>query len=301
MANWKGRFILKLTGKRISWFKIVPSKGVVVFAAKYSQWKTKKLTLNARNEYIGTPLKGRFSISLYHFIVLGGLGYYFAWFLAHSLKYGFPKDDSGLPKILNFEFLRIVFTFSILWNHFAWRFGFYAHHTYMAVEFFFILSGFLLLLTFRPERTAVDFIKNRWIRFAPLVYFGVVMDLLFERTIDGSKLFADIFFYTRTGLYTENGYNPPSWYVSVLIIVSLFYLYLIKHFKEEVSNLIIAVITVLSSYFVVKYFIIGKAEQIGILNVHQMRGFACIGLGIFVAKIYRIMKDKSVFCWHQSF
>ena len=147
-ADLKGKVRFELKEKEISWFKILPLKGTVISAVKFRAWKTKKIILNGQNEYTGKTLKSRIDIDWYNLIVFAGLGYYFAWFLAHSLKYGFPKDDSGLPKILNFEFLRIVFTFSILWNHFAWRFGFYAHHTYMAVEFFFILSGFLLASIF---------------------------------------------------------------------------------------------------------------------------------------------------------
>lgn len=79
----------------------------------------------------------------------------------------------------------------------------------------------------------------------PLTLFGGLLCLLFEQNINGTRLLSDVFFYARSGIYNGNngnGYNSPAWYLSVLVIVTFFYFYVMKNLKKEIANLIIAVI-----------------------------------------------------------
>ena len=55
------------------------------------------------------------------------------------------------------------------------------------------------------------------------------MFLVFEQQIDVPRLFVTLFFYARTGL-AGDGYNPPAWYISALMIVSGFYFYMMIYF-----------------------------------------------------------------------
>lgn len=283
-----GRVSFKLKGRTVSWFKIDLPENAAVQKTVFRGWAKKKLTLSD-NEYAGKKLYGRISVNLFRFLIIGVLAF---WTAISSIgvfqNRNLPKEPEKLPKMMNLEFLRIVFMFAVVWTHFAdklkiWNVGWYG------VEFFFMLSGFLLVLTFKPEKTTVSFIKNKWIRFAPLTLFGGALWLSFER-VDGTRLLADVFFYARSGIYNHDGYNPPAWYLSVLVIVTLFYFYVMKNLKKEVANLIIAVVAFFAAVYVANY----GSNFKGVINGHLMRGASCIGLGYFLAEIYKLLKDKTV-------
>ena len=284
-----GSVSFKLKGRTVSWFKIDLPENAVVQKTVFRGWAKKKLTLSD-NEYAGKKLYGRISVIWFKFLTIGILAF---WTAMSSIgvfqNRNLPKEPEKLPKMMNLEFLRIVFTFIVVWHHFVdnfkiWNVG------WLGVEFFFILSGFLLVLTFKPEKTAVSFIKNKWIRFAPLTLFGALLWLLFEQNINGTRLLSDVFFYARSGIYNSDGYNPPAWYLSVLIIVTFFYFYVMKNLKKEIANLIIAVIAFFAAVYVANY----GDDFKGVINGRLMRGASCIGLGYFLAEIYKLLKDKAV-------
>ena len=285
-----GRASFKVKGRFVSWFKIDAPADVAIRKAEFRGrgWKKENIRLTG-NEYTGEKLRGRISVIWFKFLTIGILAF---WSAMASISVfnnrNQPKTPEKLPKIMNLEFLRIVFTFGVVWHHFVGNFKIW-NASWLGVEFFFILSGFLLVLTFKPERSFIDFIKNKWIRFMPLTVFGGMAFLVFEQHIDATRLFSDLFFYARTGL-TDDGYNPPAWYISVLMIVSGFYFYMMKNVKKETVNLLIAVFVFFSSVYVVRF----DDKTIGIINGRLMRGVACIGLGYFLAEIYKLLKDRSV-------
>lgn len=281
-----GKISFEVKGKTLSYFKVNVPENTVIKNIQFRGWKKQNIILNAQNEYTGKILRNRISITdWYNLIVLGGLGYYLGWFLIHSLKYGFPKDDPKLPKMLNIEFLRIVFTLIVVIHHLnnnfqelkIWNAG------WLGVEFFFILSGFLLVLTFRPEKTAISFIKNRWIRFAPLVIFGGVLSSLFFDHVRAKYFVESIFFYSYDFDFIKWYYNKPVWYIYVLFWVGIFYFYLMKAFKKEIVNLLMSIITVSSLIYFMRY----NVTTLGIFSGWIMRGSACMGLGYFLAEIYK--------------
>lgn len=287
-----GKTTFKLKGRTVSWFKIDLPENAVVQKTVFRGWTKKKLTLSD-NEYAGKKLCGRISVIWFKFLIISVLAF---WTAMGSIDVfqnrNLPKEPEKLPKMMNLEFLRIVFTFAVVWFHFIGRFKIW-RSSWLGVEFFFILSGFLLVLTFKPEKTTVSFIKNKWIRFAPLTLFGGLLCLLFEQNINGTRLLSDVFFYARSGIYNGNngnGYNSPAWYLSVLVIVTFFYFYVMKNLKKEIANLIIAVIAFFAAVYVANY---GDSFK-GVINGSLMRGASCIGLGYFLAEIYKLLKDKAV-------
>lgn len=283
-----GSVSFKLKGHTVSWFKINLPENAAVQKTVFRGWAKKKLTLSD-NEYAGKKLYGRISVIWFKFLTIGILAF---WTAMSSIgvfqNRNLPKESDKLPKMMNLEFLRIVFTFAVVWCHFISRFKIW-NVGWLGVEFFFILSGFLLVLTFKPEKDFIGFIKNKWIRFTPLTVFGGMMFLVFEQQIDVPRLFVNLFFYARTGL-AGDGYNLPAWYISALMIVSGFYFYMMKNMKKETVNLLIAVFVFFSSVYAVRF----GEKTIGIINGCFMRGVACVGLGYFLAEIYKLLKEKSV-------
>ncbi|MBQ8347648.1 MAG: hypothetical protein IJY17_08630 [Alphaproteobacteria bacterium] len=156
-AGPDGKISFKVKGKTLSYFKINIPEKTAVKNVRFRGWKKQNVTLNAQNEYTGEILNNSVVIDCHNLIVLSCLGYYLGWFLIRSLKYGFPKDDPKLPKMMNMEFLRIVFTLSVVCCHFIGNLKIW-NSAWISVEFFFILSGFLLIDTFNPERTVQNFL-----------------------------------------------------------------------------------------------------------------------------------------------
>lgn len=284
-----GSVSFKLKGRTVSWFKIDLPENAAVQKTVFRGWAKKKLTLSD-NEYAEKKLYGRISVIWFKFLTIGILAF---WTAMSSIgvfqNRNLPKEPEKLPKKMNLEFLRIVFTFAVVWQHFVanfkiWRAG------WLGVEFFFILSGFLLVLTFKPEKDFIGFIKNKWIRFTPLTVFGGMAFIVFEQNIDATRLFSDLFYYACTGITQRGGYNPPAWYISVLMVVSGFYFYMMKNMKKETVNLLIAVFVLFTSVYVVRF-----GDKItGVISGRLMRGVACVGLGYFLAEIYKLLKDKAV-------
>lgn len=288
-TDQNGKVSFTVKGRTVSWFKIDLPEKAAVQKTVFRGWVKKKLSLSG-HEYSGEKQCGRISVIWCSFLSIGILAF---WSVMASISVfnnrNQPKLPEKLPKMMNLEALRIVFTFGVVWCHFAGKLHIW-QASWLGVEFFFILSGFLLVLTFKPEKTVVSFIKNKWIRFAPLTLFGGLLWLSFKHGISAVRLFSDAFFYSRSGIYNSDGINPPAWYISVLIIVTLFYFYMMKNLKKEIVNLIVAVIAFFAAAYASNY----GDDFRGVVNGRLMRGVACVGLGYFLAEIYKLLKDRPV-------
>lgn len=293
-----GRVSFQIKGRTISWFKIDLPGNAAVQKTEFRGWKKQKITLTGQNEYAGKTLNNRVSIkNWYNLIVIGGLAYYFAWFLAHSLRYGFPKDDPGLPKMLNIEFLRIVFTLGIVFTHVAnsccserldiWNYA------GLGVEFFFILSGFLLAYTFNPEKTVLTFLKSKIIRFLPLIIFVSIVRGIFANQINVTNMFSDFLFLPVPGLHYTAGFVNVAWYINVMLWVSLFYFCLMKFYKKETVNIIIGLIT----FFAYTALTSKGWDRLGSINefvkINLLRALGGMGVGYFLKQISDLLKIKT--------
>ena len=138
-----GSVSFKLKGRTVSWFKIDLPENAAVQKTVFRGWAKKKLTLSD-NEYAGEKLRGRISVIWFKFLTIGILAF---WFVMGSISVfnilNQPKIPEKLPKMMNLEALRIIFTFAVLWFHFVDLFKIW-NASWLGVEFFCILSGFLL-------------------------------------------------------------------------------------------------------------------------------------------------------------
>ncbi len=230
--------------------------------------------------------EGRLRISHNWLIGLaaGGIYLYFAGCYVYSLLVKRPTSGTATQKpkkgkLNNIEFLRLYFTFAVMMLHFCTQFGIWTSGS-QGVEFFFILSGYLMALTYKPERTLLEYAQQRYIRFVPLIVIGGLL-------AGGSwSSFEDIFLLQSTGLAYKVSANTPAWYIAVLFWCSLFYLGLMKRIKSQHLVYILGIVA-----FILCLAIVNTPGRHGmfadLLTKRMMRGLGCMAIGIMLAHFCR--------------
>lgn len=181
--------------------------------------------------------------------------------------------------LYNIEFLRIMFTFGVLMCHFRGNVFKLVSGGGLAVEFFFILSGYLLAMTYKRERSILSIAARNWKRFVPLVVFAAAI------CGGGVSSLYGIGMLQYTGLaFISVPNNPPAWYIGVLFWCNLFYLGLYKSTNHHTRNLIIGCIVYIS------YLIISRTgADLYIVNEYiphgMLRGLAGMGMGILLNNV----------------
>ena len=201
------------------------------------------------------------------------------------------KENVSNFKIINIEFLRLVFTLIIVLHHTFKSLGI-ANRGWYGVEFFFMLSGFFLVYTFNNNCLTLDFIRKKIVRFVPLIVVGSFLNILYHQDISISKFLSAIFFMPGTGLFPEHSYLGPAWYLSVLFWVSILYFYIMKNFSPSKRNLIIGILTFIACLIFIRgaslkwgaFTVLGQKDTIeGIILMTLVRGIMNMGIGYFIA------------------
>ncbi len=165
---------------------------------------------------------------------------------------------------------------------------------YSAVDLFFIISGFLLIMTINTKLSVIEFLQKKFIRLFPVIFFMFVFSfILHELHIEGFNKYTNLlslFFMNNIGWTVKKGL-AGTWFISVLVAVSTFYFYIIKHFAKKYSDLII-VLCVLFSYSFLIHALNGSIDR-GLMqwnyvfSAGTMRGLAGIGIGIGIGNLYK--------------
>lgn len=159
-----------------------------------------------------------------------------------------------------------------------------------AVECFFVLSGFLLIITDKADTSFVSYMKNKFFRLSPTIAFCAFVFLVLS-FFDVTKFYFfndlfSVFFINGLGIGTPHGFNgelgnvASTWFVCVLIWVSLFYRYLLKLFGEKVFVFVTFCTVIVTMYWLTEEFY--KILPMGIL-----RGLYSIGAGCLLGLLYK--------------
>ncbi len=144
--------------------------------------------------------------------------------------------------IYNIEFWKIILTTAIIFHHFYYQITGIWNSGWVAVEFFFVISGFVFVLNLNTKKEILEFAYSKLILFLPLTAVtSIGIALCTEFNVQ--RLYADLFLMPLTGLYDNFGFNGPDWFVAVLFWTLLFYFSLLKLLPRNYANLIIGVIT----------------------------------------------------------
>lgn len=213
------------------------------------------------------------------------------WYINRTEKATFSREVTPKDKILNIEFLRVVFTLEIVVHHTMKSLG-VDNRGWLGVEFFFILSGFFLAYSCNKNCSMLDFIHKKIVRFIPLIVAGSLLNILYQQNINVSRFLSAVFFLPGTGLVSRHSDLGPAWYLAVLFWGLIFYFYVIKNCSEHSRNLIFGVLTFFASIAWIHgasvqwgdFQTLGNKGTIGYLfNMSFIRGIMNIGLGYFIA------------------
>lgn len=191
------------------------------------------------------------------------------------------------------EFYRILFTFVICIYHvgFGNKYNIFTHG-YACVEFFCILSGYLLFKTFERkgnELGSIDYLIGRVKRLYPEYIFAAVIAIVFFGIINPDfnlvKVVTELFMVQSVGLFS-GGYNTPTWYISAMLAVSVI-IYGLLSVNRKLFVKVIAPLIVLFGYV----YLFGTAGGLENWSVVQfmpltiLRVFCGMSLGVIVAVI----------------
>lgn len=180
-------------------------------------------------------------------------------------------------------------------------------HGYMAVEFFFMLSGVLMFFSANKEEAlgTFEYTMKKVKRFAPdclllIVYVNlrhmILPALLGRKELDVSWLLQALpesLFLQNIGIYT-GGVNFPMWYVSVLLFGGAF-VYALLRFDKRLTVSIILPMIVLVGYTYI--FSMDKRGRIDSFDLHggiytpMLRGVCGISLGVVLGYIFVLKKQ----------
>ncbi len=106
-------------------------------------------------------------------------------------------------RLYNVDFLRILLVSAIVVHHFYHNLADLWNNGGYAVEFFFIISGFMFNHSFNPSISIEKFLIKKLIRLWPLqAFFSLISGLIRSKShFDLYKYLADFFMLSKTGLY----------------------------------------------------------------------------------------------------
>lgn len=202
------------------------------------------------------------------------------------------------------DFFRIVFILIVCWHHFQFNTKEWIHTGWLAVEFFFILSGFYLYKNYKDkEQTSLDYSKYKIKKMYPHYIFSFIMIFIlciirsiFKNEFDivnyGFSGISEILFLQVNGIFL-GGINYPLWYVGTLI-VSSFIVYECLKQNEKLFLYIILPISLILFFPYVSTIETGL-ETWNVSNgiyIPFFRGLLEIGLGCLVSNIFYNFNDS---------
>jgi len=208
-------------------------------------------------------------------------------------------------KNYSIEFWRFFFMLFICLTHFPGKTVIHLHHAYLAVDFFFILSGLFIYKSSCKQNplSTFDFTWNKIKRFYPKLVLGCILMTLLQPTwlhhtesleeiaVEWQNFINELCFVMNIGVF-GGGKNPPVWYLSSLIVGGSF-LYSFLTYNRKLSLRIFFPIILM-----IVTFIFGKGSNVDLWGVEGwfyrplLRGIAGMGIGILLGHFLQFYKDR---------
>lgn len=216
--------------------------------------------------------------------------------LTHS-----PKDIKKQQKNNSIEFFRFLFMLVLAIWHFE-LINFFKHG-YLVVEFYFILSGFLLYQSFLKRNVGtVQYTLKKIKRFylEYLIAFALIyllnlyymrfsfnslsIEYVFDNVI---RIIPELLFLQDMGIF-RGGFNYPLWYLSVLIVGGGLLYGMLNTSRRITINIILPVLIILvyTYLFSLEKSSLENWDIIACFPLPLLRGMADISVGVLVCHFY---------------
>lgn len=204
------------------------------------------------------------------------------------------------------ELLRFIVCMYVCIHHYAYD---WSPSGYLGVDFFFVLSGFLLMRHFNanendgvsPGKAALQYTRGRYRRLLPHYMFTFLLSVILTQMIAHSVTLPSLISNNLWELlllegagFSDNLMIEPGWYCSSLILAGYLVYFLLKKCKENYLYFIAPVSLLLIWGWMY--------QKIGHLNrwtqydtfvfTGTLRGFAEIGLGCICCQICEKLREK---------
>lgn len=216
-------------------------------------------------------------------------------------------------KFFNIEFLRVFLTLAIVLFHnrisinelnvdlYSFLYNAFANGR-NAVEGFFIISGFLFIITYKESLSLLDFIKKKYIRLSPVIAFStVICAISWLMGVYKFKFIPNImsiFLLNNFGRYWCRGTNVVLWYTSSLFFGLLVFFVIQKYVKEKYRLPVIIGITMGSFLLlqILRHGNYGGYEIVyyNFISVSTLMALAGLGTGIITAYLYKKYSIKDI-------
>lgn len=199
------------------------------------------------------------------------------------------------------EFIRFVFICIIaIWHDNT--LNIFEHS--VVVEFFFILSGFLLYRTYQknaaePIKFAKRRLKRLYCEYSIALIITFFINIIKEHSNEVfiynqiGSLIPELFMVQNIGIF-EGGINPINWYIQVMLIGSIFLYSLLYCNPKLAKNILIPTLALggLTYLFSTGDSVV-RWETNGFIYLPLLRGLSCMSIGILSAWVYIEAKCKS--------
>lgn len=184
-------------------------------------------------------------------------------------------------------FWRVIFTYLIAVHHLLPSFGIHVGW-YVAVEFFSIVSGYLLAehVKNNPDEGAVDFIRKRYLYFLPIIITSALLRSCVDYSYSNwtfsefsARLFSSIpELLILNGFYATGPVNSVDWYVQCLFILSIPMYILLKKYSKITVFVIAPIFSMIVFSYLQSHFHCFQgymySETLGSIGMYNMARIA---------------------------
>lgn len=217
-------------------------------------------------------------------------------------SYSLPSEYSlSARKFKNIELLRFLMAWAIVGFHarkvnsfapyeLSFPLADYTGKGYLAVSYFFVVSFFFLVLKTRPDCSAWKFVRNKWLRMAPLIIvvtlIGYVLHLCsFWGWHISANLEQFLLIHDTCPADRMLQFVDPAWFCCLLFLSSILYLSWVKTLSAKHVALVVT-----STAFIglVLWRILPQlpfsSQLVGLTDYSRV--FTCLGISYVLATVF---------------
>lgn len=203
------------------------------------------------------------------------------------------------------ELLRFVIIMSVVVHHYCPI----SPNGYLGVDFFFVLSGFLLMSHFvaryQPEQDAItqaiSYTKNKYLKLIPYYLLAFMLSILLSVAMNkgltvGSFVKSAVWELSMMEGFgiTQNLLVGPGWYCSSLLIAGFVIYFLLGKFQKNYVFFIAPLsFMIVFTYMALNFGNLNRWMQVDTcISTGTLRGFAEMGLGCMCYQFFDYARDK---------